>query len=286
MKRKVKFQAGGSVDEPSPRRKATTARSRQLRETAEKMEREGRRLQAAERERGRQVAQREDARQSQATRREIAQFNDRVNRAMPITPEQARSLGARPVPPRAATPPATPPAATAAAPVTRSIAGAVGRRVLGPAAALVPTSLEEGAAFERRELPRALEQARSREQAEPSDGPGAGSMRNARPVSRPARRPQRPARRAAREEISADDLNDMVLEQLAGRRSQPRTMPMAQARDNIELAMGRDTQPEIGSVQREDFRRGGMIAAKPKKAAPKKAMPFKKGGAIKMKGKK
>lgn len=250
--------------------------------------RDGEARRAAAREALTQEQMRERTMKEMEARRAAPPARSGPNRIPPsprpssVTPVDRLPPGRIPEPPRPSTV-----SSAGSAPVTRSIAGAVGRRALGLPAVLIPDdSLRAGADFEQRELARAREQVRSREQAEPADDPAAGSMQNARPARSTARPRPRPARRAAREEITTQELNDMVLEQLRGRRSQPSTMPMAQARDNIELAMGRDTQPEIGSVQREDFRRGGMIAAKPKKAAPKKPMPFKKGGAIKMKGKK
>lgn len=77
------------------------------------------------------------------------------------------------------------------------------------------------------------------------------------PAAPPARSrpPPRSSRRAAppREEMSSDDLNQMVMDRLAGRNAQPRTMPMRDARDNVERAMARDVLPTMGKVEREDL---------------------------------
>ena len=253
------------------------------REEAARRRRDGEARRAAAREALTQEQMRERTMKEMEARRAAPPARSGPNRIPPsprpssVTPIENRPPGRIPEPPRPST---VGTMRGAAAPAMRA-----GSRLIpgvGAVAGMAPTSMEAGAKFEREGMQQArMEQARMRDRAGMEQERGEAGQR--RPTARP--RP-RPARRAAREEISANDLNDMVLEQLRGRRSQPSTMPMAQARDNIELAMGRDTQPEIGSVQREDFRRGGMIAAKPKKAAPKKPMPFKKGGAIKMKGKK
>lgn len=70
MKRKVKFQEGGAVEEPSPR-------SRMLRERMNKMGREGRRVglaeRARERERARQEAARREAAERASAQRDVAE---------------------------------------------------------------------------------------------------------------------------------------------------------------------------------------------------------------------
>ena len=300
MKRKVKFQEGGAVKE--------SARNRQLRETMEKFGREGRRVGLAERARQRQLADRQAGVQRAADQRAIAEFNDRMNRAMPVTPEQARNLGAepaaRPANPRPNIPARMQTAAGTAARIgSRAIPGANVMR------AMAPTSLEEGARFEREGLRQAREAQAAREPAAPSDGPAAGSMQTA-PRPAPARRPAAapaPAPRPRVREMTADELNEMELRRIRAERQMEEDDARERRRAREEMmggsgdigaASARARGEQVGPPgDYNNFRKGGMVkpkkmmkggmVAKPKVAAKSKAkpMPFKKGGVIK-KGKK
>lgn len=306
MKRKVKFQEGGAVEAPSPR-------SRSLRQMMEKAGREGGRLRAAERARERQVAEREASRQSQMDRRDIARFNERVNRAMPVTPEEARRLGAEPARPRptmaqAAQQVARPPSPAATSMAGRAAGGLAGAAISG--AALAPGMVNYGREFAARRGAEAdarreanLQAFRAQQQAAPADGPAAGSMQTApapRSAPRPAPRPA-PARPRIRE-MSADELNEMELRRIRAerqmeddemRRRAPREEDMGGS-GNIGAASARERGEQVGPPgDYNNFKKGGMVKkkaggmiAKPKAAAPAKSkgkpMPaFKKGGAVK-----
>lgn len=262
MKRKVKFQEGGAVDEPSPR-------SRMLRERMEKFRREGTRVQAAERARDRQVAERE------ATRATRIPPSPRASSVTPVDSLPPRGI---PEPPRPST--VSP---VGSAPVTRSMAGAVGRRALGPAGALIPDdSLRAGAEFERENLPRArLDAMRAALPERPDEATEMMNALPARPNVEAERRAAAPARRPApaRQGISADRLNELAM----GAEPMNAEESMAQMRmqgRRRELEDRGSAFKKGGMVKKKA---GGMIAAKPKKAAPKKPMPFKKGGVIKKK---
>lgn len=311
MKRKVKFQEGGAVEAPSPR-------SRSLRQMMEKAGREGGRLRAAERARERQVAEREAARQSQMDRRDIARFNERVNRAMPVTPEEARRLGAEPARPRptmaqAAQQVARPPSPAATSMAGRAAGGLAGAAISG--AALAPGMVNYGREFAARRGAEAdarretnLQAFRNQQQAAPADGPAAGSMQSAPAAPRPAPRPA-PVRPRIRE-MSADELNEMELRRIRAerqmeedemRRRAPREEDMGGS-GNIGAASARERGEQVGPPgDYNNFKKGGMvkkkaggmIATKPKAAPAKmkkggavakpkgKPMPFKKGGVIK-----
>lgn len=138
--------------------------------------------------------------------------------------------------------------------------------------AVTPTSLEAGADFERAGLRQARAETMARNQAEPADGPAAGSMANRapdpapapapapRPAARPAPRPAAPRAR----ELSADDLNAMVLERLnrsyEGARP-PEGADASRARARIDEAMG---MKKGGPVR---MAKGGLVKDKPAKMA-------------------
>lgn len=253
MKRKVKFQEGGAVEEPSPR-------SRQLRERMSRMSREGGRLRAAERARERQVAERAAERAAAAERRAsqsadaelsrqpAAYESDRRRNIGPqagrpdftTDPQGTTRRGAatgREVVPSREQLPARPSAGRAlaeAAPPRQiplrglPVARAGSRLIpgLGALASMAPTSLEAGAEFEREGLRRAREEATRNQdldnliRALPA-GPNIEAERAARgtpprPAPRPAARPA-PARPRVRE-MSADELNEMELRRIRAER--------------------------------------------------------------------
>jgi len=105
--------------------------------------------------------------------------------------------------------------------------------------------------------------------------PAVDELRNSMPAGpniaqerRNAAPRQRPVARARSRELSADELNDMVLARLAGTAA-PANESAARrsARSNIANAM-------------PAFKKGGLVGAKPKPAKAK-APAFKKGGPIK-----
>jgi hypothetical protein len=163
----------------------------------------------------------------------------------------------------------------AAAPAARA-----GSRLIpgvGALAGMMPTSLEEGAQYEREGLRRARAEQMAGERAAMDQEMGEAGSRM--PTSRPARRAA-PAPR----EISADRLNALMM----GAEPESAEERVAQMR-----MRGRQRELEDRGTA---FRKGGMVKPKPKKkmmkggmvAKPKvaaksktKPMPFKKGGVIK-----
>lgn len=298
MKRKVKFQEGGAVEEPARRPTRESPRNRRLRETMEKFGREGGRLRAAERARERQLAERDATRQSQADRRDIARFNDRVDRAMPVTPEEARRLGAEPARPRPTMAQASqqvmrPPSPSATSTAGRVAGGLAGAAISG--AALVPGMVDYGREVAARRGAEAdaqreanLRALRNREVNTPADGPAAGSMQSApaapaRPAPRPAARPApAPAPRPRFREMTADELNEMELRRIRAERQMEeddarerlrRREEMMGGSGNIGAASARERGEQVGPPGDYNMKKGGivkkkaggMIAAKPKK---------------------
>lgn len=155
----------------------------------------------------------------------------------------------------------------------------------GAMAALEPTSLQEGADFERRRLQQARDEALARDRAPMDQELGEAPQRM--PTSRPRPRPQ--ARPQGRRELTADELNSMVLERLGAERGIDRA-------EGPAAAVARE---RIAARMAEPYKKGGMVkpktapkkmmkggvVAKPKVAAKKgKPMPaFKKGGKVAMK---
>lgn len=153
----------------------------------------------------------------------------------------------------------------------------------GAMAALEPTSLQEGADFERRRLQQARDEALARDRAPMDQELGEAPQRM--PTSRPRPRPQ--ARPQGRRELTADELNSMVLERLGAERGIDRA-------EGPAAAVARE---RIAARMAEPYKKGGMVkpktapkkmmkggvVAKPKVAAKKgKPMPaFKKGGPVK-----
>ena len=290
MKRKVKFQEGGPVEGESPR-------NRQLRETMGKFGREGGRLRAAERARERQLAERDAVRQSQADRRDIARFNDRVDRAMPVTPEEARRLGAEPARPRPTMAQASqqvmrPPSPSATSTAGRVAGGLAGAAISG--AALVPGMVDYGREYAARRGAEAdarreanLQAFRNREVNTPADDPAAGSMQGAptapaRPAPRPAARPApAPAPRPRVREMTADELNEMELRRIRAERQMEEDDARERRRSREEMggsgdigaASARARGEQVGPPGDYNMKKGGvvkkkaggMIAAKPKK---------------------
>ena len=293
MKRKVKFQEGGMVETPSQRR-----------------------VRLAEDARTRSLELRDfEARQARARAealRDVERFNERMNRAMPITPEEARRLGAepvrRPVNPRPSIAARVPAAAGA---VARGASRAIpGMNVIR---GVTPTSLEAGAEFERAGLAQARQDALMRERAAMEQEQAEAAQRM--PTPRPAR--ARPAAVPFRE-LSADRLNELAMgaepatmeERLAQMRIMQRRREMEEASPrmerpapaparmedmggsgNIGAASARERGEQVGPPGQYNMKRGGkvpapkavvkkkaggMVAAKPK-AAPKKMM---KGGIV------
>lgn len=360
MKRKVKFQEGVAVEEPSPR-------SRKLRQTAEKMHREGGRLRAAERARERQVAERETSRRAAAERarsqREVAQFNARPEVAarnqmtdtrIPAPPRPSSVTPVENMPPRRIPEPPRPSTIGtmrgAAGPAMRA-----GSRLIpgvGALAGMAPTSMEAGAEFEREGLRRVREEAARNQDLDNlrralPEGPDIEAERAARgapPRPRPAARPapagsaprSRAAFTPARRELSMEEIRALRSGARAPRTSEERALreglrDLSQPRQrmseadmlkerelqriraermaeeqmggsgNIGAASARERGEQVGPTGDYNMKKGGMvpspkavvkkkaggmIAAKSKKggavAKPKgKAMPFKKGGAVK-----
>lgn len=312
MKRKVKFQEGGAVEAPSPR-------SRKLRETMNKMSREGGRLRAAERARERQVAERETARRAAAERalaqREVAQFNARpdvtvrnqltTDTRIPSSPRPSSVTPVENMPPRRIPEPPRPSTVGtmrgAAAPAMRA-----GSRLIpgvGALAGMAPTSMEAGAEFEREGLRRVREEAARNQdldnlrRALPA-GPDIEAERAARgapPASRPAPRPAaRPASAPPPRirEMSADELNEMELRRIRAerqmeddemRRRAPREEDMGGS-GNIGAASARERGEQVGPPGQYNYKKGGMVKKKAGGtiAAKPKAAPakMKKGGAV------
>jgi len=165
----------------------------------------------------------------------------------------------------------------AAAPAARA-----GSRLIpgvGALAGMMPTSLEEGARFEREGLRQAREEAsRMRDRASMEQGMGEAGSRM--PPPRPARR----AAPAARE-ISADRLNDLMMG-AEPESAEERVAQMRMRGRQRELEDRGSAFKKGGMVKPKMMMKGGAVA-KPKAGATKaKSMPaFKKGGMIK-KGKK
>ena len=326
MKRKVKFQEGGAVEEPARRPTRESPRNRKLRETMEKFGREGRRINAAERARERQLAERDASRQSQADRRDIARFNDRVDRAMPVTPEEARRLGAEPARPRPTMAQASqqvmrPPSPSATSTAGRVAGGLAGAAISG--AALVPGMVDYGREVAARRGAEAdarreanLRALRNREVNTPADGPTAGSMQGApaapaRPAPRPAARPAAAPRPRIRE-ATADELNEMELRRIraerqmeeddARERRRAREERAGEERQmggsgNIGAASARERGETVGPAGDYNFRKGGMVkpkkmmkggvVAKPKSATKSNTKPMPfKKGGVIKKGRK
>jgi len=312
VKRKVKFQEGGPVEEPARRPTRESPRNRQLRETMEKFGREGRRISAAERARERQLAARREAAERRASQREVARFNDRMDRAMPVTPEEARRLGAEPARPRPTMAQASqqvmrPPSPSATSAAGRVAGGLAGAAISG--AALVPGMVDYGrevaarrgaeADAQRQSNLRAL---RNREVNTPADGPAAGSMQSApsapaRPAPRPAARPApAPAPRPRFREMTADELNEMELRRIRAERQMEEDDARERSRaaraaeeeaarqmggsGNIGAASARERGEQVGPPGDYNMKKGGVVKKKAGgmiKAAPKKMM---KGGMV------
>jgi hypothetical protein len=148
---------------------------------------------------------------------------------------------------------------------------------------MMPTSLEEGARFEREGLAQAREEQRMRDRAAMDQETGEAGSRM--PTRRPA--PMRRPTAEAPREMSAERLNELMMGE----------EPM-NVEENVAVRRMRGRQRELED-RGTAFRKGGMVKPKPKKmmkggmvAKPKaavkskaKPMPFKKGGVIK-KGKK
>jgi hypothetical protein len=147
---------------------------------------------------------------------------------------------------------------------------------VGALAGMMPTSLEEGARFEREGLAQAQagQMAGQRATMDQEMGEAPQRMPTARPA--PARRPAPAAR-----EISANRLNALMMG------AEPAT---AEEREAQKRMRGRQQELEDRGTA---FRKGGMVkpkkmmkggvVAKPKSATKSKTkpMPFKKGGMIK-----
>jgi len=305
VKRKVKFQEGGAVETPSQRRV---------------------RLSESFRDRALEYrdAMRREAAARAADQRAIAQFNERMNRAMPVTAAEARALGAEPAQ-RPANP--RPNVAQRAAGAAGAVARGASRAVPGMnvVRGVTPTSLQAGADFEQEGLRRArMVDERSRMEqrmgeagdrlptSPPASAPTEASRPEARP--RPAPRPARPPAPRPRE-MTADELNELELRRiLAERRMEEEPIRASRQEErggsgDIGAASARARGEQVGPPGDYNMKKGGMVKAKPvaKKAggmikpAPKKMMKggvvakpkakaksmpaFKKGGAVK-KGKK
>ncbi len=309
MKRKVKFQEGGAVEE-SPR-------NRQLRERMEKFGREGRRIRGAERARTSELASRQAAGETGAERARAQRQN---------FSERVRAEAMRP--------PTSTPAASAAR--SRIAGGLLGAGVTA-GTLLVPELARRGVftrSPERQELVDAynlnipVEELRARRarnapepapppQADsrpvPADGPSAASMQSAptpaapaatpaatpapssprQPPSRPVPRPApAPAPRPRIREMTADELNEMELRRIRAERQMEeddarerrRSREMMGGSGDIGAASARARGEQVGPPGDYNMKKGGivkkkaggMIAAKPK-AAPKKMM---KGGVV------
>jgi hypothetical protein len=346
MKRKVKFQVGGEVEGPPPRnqqlrdamdeaRRTEQGRQRAMSQDAvrqfnqmpevqsanERTTRNRTRIGLAERayqrELARQAAIREQAVSRAASQAEVARFNDRMNRAVPVTPDQARALGAEP-PPRPANPRPfvaardrvlTPP------PTTGAARGRVGTGLAGvanTAMALGPV-LEEGLreratrTMDERARTSRLDGMRRSLPAGPDaeverlmrDMPAGPDIEAERAASRPARAapPQRRSAPMARREMTADQLNEMVLQRLG--REPFETVPetpeatgpeAAVARERIRqrMAGGMPNDPDFEPLVarpalRESVRAAANRMPRDLEMEARMAQPYKKGGMVKPK---
>lgn len=258
---------------------------------------------ARERERARQAAIREQAASRAASQADVARFNDRMNRAMPISPEQARSLGAEPRPSvseRLRADAMRPPTSGPAAAQARS---RLGGGAVGTALGLLPFALEGGAALVGRSRGSAVGEGDEyglNEQPPPAPvqaaPPAMDRLANTdqmrpTPAAAPAPRPRPQARPSQPRESGLTP--DILMDLAAGTR-----VPANQA-ERIALI---NIERRRGEIAAERYKKGGMVkpkaapkkmmkggvVAKPKVAAKKgKPMPaFKKGGKVAMKGKK
>ncbi|CAB5224425.1 hypothetical protein UFOVP735_75 [uncultured Caudovirales phage] len=304
MKRKVKFQEGGAVEEPSPR-------SRQLRERMDKMGREGRRVGLAERAREREMARRRAAAQREIDRLNPGQTaGEAERRAGRGVPERApdfttdergttrrgaatgrevvpsrEQLPARPSASRALTEVVTPrqmPLGSPRAPVGGNLATIAATT----GAALAEPLVNYGREFAERRGAEAdarreanLQAFRAQEQAPPADGPAAGSMQSApsapRPAPRPAARPA-PARPRVRE-MTADELNEMELRRIRAERQMMEDELRRTRREepeggsgNIGAASARERGEQVGPPGQYNMKKGGKVPA-PKAVVKKKA---------------
>jgi len=301
VKRKVKFQEGGAVEEPARRPARESARNRQLRETMEKFGREGRRVRTSERLQKEATTRRGAARGAGApnfttdpegtTRRGAATGREMVpaREVVPATRSVGGDVGpTRPTMQQAMTRVTRPPI-----PLGRvrppvgglpAVAGAVAAEALEPVVnygrEFAARRGEEADARREANLQAFRDQQQERMTMEQEMGEAPQRMPTPRPAA-PARRAAAPAAR----EISADRLNDLMMG------AEP-----ANAEERVAQMRMRGRQREL-EERGTAFKKGGMVkpkaapkkmmkggmVAKPKVAAKSKAkpMPFKKGGVIK-----
>jgi hypothetical protein len=245
MKRKVKFQAGGTVDEPAPRRsRRESARNRQLRETMEKFGREGRRVRTSERLQEDATTRRNTARSAgppnfttdpEGTTRRGADTGRSVAVRPEAPPPATRSTGEVGMPRSAGSQAVTnAPRQIPLGPVSGAAARGASRLVpvLGTLASFEPTSLEGGAAFERENFQRAAAENLMRNMPERPDIPT--EMRNAMPERPNVEVERRAARRPApapRRELTMEEIRALV----SGAR-EPRTSEERALRDGLRMS--------------------------------------------------
>ena len=305
MKRKVKFQEGGAVDEPAPR-------SRQLRERMNRMSREGGRLRAAERARERQVAERAAERAAAAERRASQSADAELSRQpAAYESDRRRNIGPQAGRPdfttdpqgttrrgaatgrelspvrqsmqRAMTEMVTPRQMPLGSPRPRvgsnlaTMGGAVAMGLAEPMANYARGYMERrGAeADARREanLQAFRDQQQERMTMEQEMGEAAPRLPTPRP--RPAARPA-PARPRVRE-MSADELNEMELRIRRAERQMEEDEARRIARErppapvDIGAASARERGEQVGPPGQYNMKKGGKVPA------PKKMM---KGGIV------
>ena len=307
MKRKVKFQEGGAVKEPSPR-------SRQLRERMSRMSREGGRLRAAERARERQVAERAAERAAAAERRASQSADAELSRQpAAYESDRRRNIGPQAGRPdfttdpqgttrrgaatgrelspvrqsmqRAMTEMVTPRQMPLGSPRPRvggnlaTMGGAVAMGLAEPMANYARGYMERRGAEADARREANLQAFRDQQQTAPADGPAAGSMMSApsapRTAPRPAARPA-PARPRVRE-MSADELNEMELRIRRAERQMEEDEARRIARErppalvDIGAASARERGEQVGPPGQYNMKKGGKVPA------PKKMM---KGGIV------
>lgn len=304
MKRKVKFQEGGAVEEPA-RRPAPRSRMSRMSEAARNRQAEARARVQAEIERLNAM-------------RDVEDFNRRVQRGQ-VNADTMRRMGATELPsgrqdfttnPEGVTrrgtatgrevvpfqepgAPATRPSAgralaNVATPrqiplggVRPSVGGNVATIATGLATGLAEPLVEYGRGYmDRRAEERALANVRREVEAR-NEAPAAAPAPAPAPAPRPAAPRPQPARPRIRE-TSADELNDMELRRIRAERQMEEEaalaerMARARAREestggsgNIGAASARERGEQVGPPGQYNFRKGGMVKPKAKPVAKK-----------------
>jgi len=318
VKRKVKFQEGGAVEE-SPR-------NRKLRETMEKFGREGKRTGLAERARERQRAERRAAALRDVERlnpgQGAAEAERRAGRAVPErrpdfttdprgTTRSGAATGREMVSSREAMP--RPSASRALAEVATPrqmplgrvrppVGGNIATLAAGTAAAAAEPMVDYGRRFMERRGAEAdarreanLQAFRDQQQERVTMEQGMGEAPQRMPTPRPAapRPASAPAPRPRVREMTADELNEMELRRIraerqmeeddARERRRAREERQMGGSGNIGAASARERGETVGPAGDYNFRKGGMV--KPKKMMKGGVVSKPKAGATKSKSK-